>query len=163
MGPSGTTLVIVRKDMLGKVKRDIPTMLDYNTHIAKKSAFNTWPVFPIYVSMLTMQWVKDNGGVLGMQKRNEEKAALLYNELDSNPLFKGAAAKEDRSLMNITFLLNDESLNDDFINICGNAGISGIKGHRSVGGFRASIYNACEKQSVEVLVDVMKTFANKYG
>lgn len=163
MGPAGTTLVIVRKDMLGKVKRDIPTMLDYNTHINKKSAFNTWPVFPIYVSMLTMEWVKENGGVEGMKKRNEEKAAILYKELDNNPMFKGVVEKEDRSLMNITFLLNDDSLNEEFVNICGNAGISGIKGHRSVGGFRASTYNALEKESVEMLVDVMKTFANKYG
>ncbi len=163
MGPAGTTLVIVRKDMLGKVKREIPTMLDYNTHIQKKSAFNTWPVLPIYVSMLTMQWVKENGGVEGMQVRNQEKADLLYQELDSNPLFKGVAAKEDRSLMNITFLINDESLTEEFLRVTSEQGVSGIKGHRSVGGFRASTYNALEKQSVEVLVDIMKSFANKYG
>ena len=110
-----------------------------------------------------MQWVKDHGGVEGMKVRNEEKAAILYNELDKNPLFDGLTAKEDRSLMNITFKINDDSLSEDFMNICGNAGISGIKGHRSVGGFRASTYNALEKESVELLVDVMQSFSNKHG
>ncbi|MFK7932291.1 MAG: 3-phosphoserine/phosphohydroxythreonine transaminase [Saprospiraceae bacterium] len=163
LGPAGTTLVIVKKDILGKVARKIPTMLDYRTHIKKQSAFNTPPVFPIYVCTLTLKWIKENGGLAAMQKHNEEKAALLYNEIDSNPLFRGTAAKEDRSLMNVTFLLNNEDLADDFLADCTAAGCVGVKGHRSVGGFRASIYNAMPKTSVQVLVDVMKKFAEKHA
>jgi len=163
MGPAGATLVIIRKDLIGKVERDLPTMLSYQTHVDKKSAYNTWPVLPIYVSMLTMQWVKDNGGTSAMNKRNQEKAQLLYHELDNNPLFKGVVEKEDRSLMNITFQLNDDSLSDAFLKVAAEAGCSGLKGHRSVGGFRASTYNALEKESVQVLVDIMKDFAQKHG
>ena len=158
MGPAGTTLVIVNKNMLGKVKRDIPTMLNYETHIKKNSSFNTPPVYAIYVSMLTMQWVKDNGGLEAMAKRNQEKADLLYGEIDRNPLFVGSAAKEDRSLMNVTFLLNDDSKNEAFLEACAAANCVGVKGHRSVGGFRASIYNAMPIESVQVLVDVMRNF-----
>ncbi len=161
MGPAGVTLVIVRKDMLNKVDRTIPTMLDYNTHIKKDSAFNTPPVFPIYVSMLTMRWVKENGGVAAMAVKNEEKAQLLYNEIDSNPLFEGTTAIEDRSRMNVTFVMKDPELEPVFLEACTAAGCMGIKGHRSVGGFRASIYNAMPKESVQVLVDVMKDFANQ--
>ena len=163
MGPAGTTLVIVNKDELGKVSREIPTMLDYNTHISKGSSFNTPPVFPIYVSMLTLEWVKKNGGVEAMEKRNAEKANALYSEIDRNSLFSGTAAKEDRSLMNVCFLLNDDALQDAFLADAEAAGCMGIKGHRSVGGFRASIYNAMDLAGVEVLVEVMKGFEAKHG
>jgi phosphoserine aminotransferase len=158
MGPAGTTLVVIRKDMLGKVTRAIPTMLNYQTHIDKGSMFNTPPVFPIFVSMLTLRWVKANGGVEGMAKRNEEKAKILYDEIDSNPSFRGVARKEDRSRMNVTFVLENPKQDDAFLKACIEAGCSGIKGHRSVGGFRASIYNAMTKEGVQVLVDVMKKF-----
>ena len=158
-GPAGTTIAIIRKDMIGKANRTIPTMLDYQTHITKKSSFNTPPVFPIYVCMLTLRWLKSLGGLSAMQKMNEEKAALLYNEIDSNPLFKGTVAKEDRSLMNVTFLLEEESKNEAFLKAADEAGCVGLKGHRSVGGFRASIYNAMPKESVEVLVQVMKSMS----
>jgi len=163
LGPAGVTLVIVRKDMLNKVDRAIPTMLDYNTHIKKGSAFNTPPVFPIYVSMLTMRWLKAKGGLQSVQAENEEKAALLYGEIDSNPLFEGTAKEEDRSLMNVTFALKDSDLEAAFLEACANAGCVGVKGHRSVGGFRASIYNAMPQSSVQVLVDVMKDFTKNFG
>ena len=163
LGPAGTTLVVVKKDVLGKVSRTIPTMLDYRTHIAKNSAFNTPPVFPIYVCMLTMRWLKAKGGVKAMANRNEEKATLLYNEIDTNPLFVGTTAVEDRSLMNVTFVPINPDLADPFLEACTAAGCSGVKGHRSVGGFRASIYNAMPKESVQVLVEVMRDFAKKYG
>ncbi len=161
LGPAGTTLVMVRKDMLGKVNREIPTMLDYNTHIKKASAFNTPPVYPIYVCLLTMRWLKEQGGIAAMQKHNEEKGAMLYNEIDRNPMFKGTAAKEDRSLMNVTFVMNDghEDKADAFMQTCQENGIMGIKGHRSVGGFRASTYNAMSKESIGILVDLMKNFS----
>ena len=158
LGPAGTTLVIVRKDLLGKVKRSIPTMLDYKTHIKKSSAFNTPPVYPIYVCMLTMRWIKAQGGLEAMERHNQAKADLLYNAIDSNPMFVGVVAEEDRSLMNVPFVLKDDSLNDKFLEACTNAGISGVKGHRSVGGFRASIYNAMPMESVQALVDVMNNF-----
>ncbi len=164
MGPAGTTLVVVRKDLLGKVNRTLPSMLDYRIHIDKGSTFNTPPVFPIYVSMLTLRWVKENGGLEGMQKHNEAKAKILYDEIDRNPLFKGnVAKKEDRSLMNATFILEDSSLEADFLANCKAAGCVGVKGHRSVGGFRASIYNAMSKESIQVLVDLMQEFAKKKG
>lgn len=163
LGPAGVTLAIVRKDLLNKVDRAIPTMLDYNTHIKKQSAFNTPPAYPIYVSMLTMRWLKANGGLSAMEAKNKEKAAILYKEIDENPLFKGAAAVEDRSLMNVTFVMENADLEGEFLKACDAAGCVGVKGHRSVGGFRASIYNAMTKESVEVLVDVMKGFAEKYS
>jgi len=163
LGPAGTTLAIIRKDMLGKIKRQVPTMLDYNTHISKGSSFNTPPVYPIYVCMLTMRWLKANGGVEAMEVKNKEKAAILYNEIDRNSLFKGAAATEDRSLMNVTFVMNNSELEESFLTACTEAGCMGVKGHRSVGGFRASIYNAMPKESVQVLVDVMKDFENRMG
>ncbi len=156
MGPAGTTLVIVKDEVLGKTGRNIPTMLDYNTHISKGSMFNTPPVFPIYVSMLTLQWLKNLGGVQVIEKMNQEKADLLHAEIDRNPLFEGTAAKEDRSNMNICFLLNDRSKKDAFNTLWKAAGISGIKGHRSVGGYRASLYNAMPIESVQLLVDIMK-------
>jgi phosphoserine aminotransferase len=156
MGPAGATLVIVKDEVLGKTGRNIPTMLDYNTHISKGSMFNTPPVFPIYVSMLNLQWLKNLGGVEVIEKLNHEKADLLYSEIDRNPLFEGTAAKEDRSNMNVCFLLNDSSKEDAFNTLWNAAGISGIKGHRSVGGYRASMYNAMPIESVQVLIDVMK-------
>ena len=159
MGPAGTTLVIVKDEILGKTGRNIPTMLDYKTHISKGSMFNTPPVFPIYVSMLTLQWLKNNGGINWIERINQKKADLLYNEIDSNPLFKGTANKEDRSNMNVTFLLNDSSKEDEFNKMWEEAGINGLKGHRSVGGYRASMYNALPLESVQVLVDVMQKLA----
>ena len=156
MGPAGTTLVIVKNEILGKTGRKIPTMLDYNTHISNESMFNTPPVFPIYVSMLTLQWLKDLGGVTIMEKINQQKADLLYNEIDRNPLFVGTAAKEDRSNMNVCFLLTDNSKEAVFNAMWQEAGISGIEGHRSVGGYRASIYNAMPLESIQVLIDIMK-------
>ncbi|MFK7808955.1 MAG: 3-phosphoserine/phosphohydroxythreonine transaminase [Saprospiraceae bacterium] len=158
LGPAGTTLVIINKDKLTKASRAIPTMLDYETHITKGSMFNTPPVYPIYVCMLTLRWLKEQGGLEVVQKANERKAALLYNEIDRNPLFRGTVAKEDRSLMNVTFLLEDDSLNEQFLAAASAAGCVGLKGHRSVGGFRASIYNAMPYESVEQLVEVMQNF-----
>lgn len=163
VGLAGTTLVIIRKDLLGKVERDIPTMLDYNTHITKNSAFNTPPVLPIYVTKLNLDWILEHGGVEAMDKRNAAKADLLYSEIDSNPLFKGNTYIEDRSPMNATFVLHDEQHTDTFLSKCDEAGIMGIKGHRSAGGFRASMYNAMELESVQVLVSVMKDLANTIG
>jgi phosphoserine aminotransferase len=156
MGPAGTTLVIVKDEILGKTGRNIPTMLDYNTHISKDSMFNTPPVFPIYVSMLTLQWLKDLGGLEVIEKINQAKADLLYGEIDRNPLFEGTAAKEDRSNMNVCFLLNDISKEESFNTMWNATGINGIKGHRSVGGYRASMYNAMHIESVQVLLEVMK-------
>ena len=156
MGPAGTTLVVVKEDILGKVSRQIPSMLDYQVHIGKDSMFNTPPVFAVYTSMLTLRWIKQKGGIAGVQKLNEEKAALMYGEIDRNPLFEGFAALEDRSMMNATFNLKDEKLKDLFEDLAKVAHINGINGHRSVGGYRASMYNALTKESVEVLVNVMK-------
>jgi len=156
MGPAGATLVIVKDEILGKTGRKIPAMLDYQVHIGKDSMFNTPPVFPVYVSMLTLQWVKKLGGLEAIEKMNEAKADILYKEIDRNPLFKGYAAVEDRSLMNVTFNLTDESKQETFDNMWNAAGISGLKGHRSVGGYRASIYNAMPIESIQVLVDTMK-------
>ena len=156
MGPAGATLVIVKNEILGKTNRKIPTMLNYQTHINGKSMFNTPPVFPIYVSMLTLKWIKEQGGVSVIEKRNIKKAKLLYSEIDRNSLFNGTALIEDRSLMNICFLLNDESKKDMFDKMCEDAGINGIKGHRSVGGYRASVYNAMPIESIKVLVDLMR-------
>lgn len=156
LGPAGATLVIVKDELLGKTGRDIPSMLDYQIHADKESMFNTPPIYSIYVSMLTLEWLKKNGGIDWMDKRNQAKADLLYAEIDRNPLFKGTAAKEDRSRMNATFVLVDEELTDKFNAMLTRANISGLKGHRSVGGFRASMYNALPLESVQVLVDVMK-------
>ena len=160
IGPAGTTLVIVKNDILGKTGRKIPTMLDYNTHISKDSMFNTPPVFSVYVSMLTLQWIKDRGGIDWIEKINNKKSKLLYTEIDRNPLFQGVAKKEDRSNMNVTFTLKDSNLEETFNQMWHGAGVSGIKGHRSVGGYRASIYNAMPLESVQILVDVMKNLEN---
>ena len=157
MGPAGTTLVVVKEAILGKVERAIPSMLDYRVHAEKDSMFNTPPVFAVYVSMLTLQWLKDLGGVSEIEKRNNAKAALIYNEIDRNPLFKGFAAKEDRSTMNATFnLVDEEAHKATFDALAKEAGLSGINGHRSVGGYRASMYNALPLESVQTLVNVMK-------
>jgi phosphoserine aminotransferase len=160
VGPAGVTFVIVREDILGKVSRQIPTMLDYRTHIKEGSMFNTPPVFSIYVMTQTLKWVKAQGGLDAMYKKNVEKAAILYNEIDRNPLFVGTAAKEDRSLMNICFVMNKgfESKEDEFMAFAKQRGMVGIKGHRSVGGFRASTYNACPKESIEAMVACMQEF-----
>jgi len=156
IGASGTTLIIVKSDILGKTGRTIPTMMNYETHIKKDSLFHTPSVFSIYVSMLYLQWVKDLGGVAEMEKINLKKADLLYAEIDRNPYFDGFAAKEDRSIMNVTFTLNDESKKEKFEKLAQEAGIHAFKGHRTVGGYRASIYNAMPIESVQALVDVMK-------
>lgn len=162
MGPAGTTLVIVKEDILGKVSRTIPSMLDYQVHIAKDSMFNTPAVFPVYVSMLTLEWLKELGGISAIEKINNKKAALLYSEIDRNPLFKGfVSQKEDRSKMNATFNLTDTSVEEQFNTLWTDAGINGLKGHRSVGGYRASMYNALPLESVQVLVDVMKELERK--
>ena len=160
VGPAGVAFAIVKRDLLGKVNRYIPTMLDLRTHIDGKSMFNTPPVFAIYVMNETLKWLKSIGGVEAINKINKEKAALLYGEIDRNPLFVGTAAKEDRSIMNVCFVMAPgyEALQDEFMAFAKERGMTGIKGHRSVGGFRASIYNACPMESVQALVDCMKEF-----
>ena len=156
MGPAGTTLIVVKNEILGKTGRTIPSILDYEKHIKAESMYNTPPVFPIYASLLTLQWLKNLGGIAAIEKINNAKAALLYTEIDRNPLFKGTAVTEDRSNMNATFLLKDEAHAPIFDAMWAAAGISGLPGHRSVGGYRASMYNALPLESVQVLVDVMK-------
>lgn len=165
VGPAGVFFSIVRKDALGKVSRHIPTMLDYRTHIEKESMFNTPPVFPIYVMCKTLEWIKEQGGVAAIQLRNKKKADTLYTEIDRNPLFVGTAAKEDRSIMNVCFVMapGRENLQDEFLEFAKAHDIVGIKGHRSVGGFRASIYNACEQEDVDVLVACMQEFEKIHG
>lgn len=158
MGPAGVTLVVVKKEILGKTGRDIPSILDYSQHIAKESMYNTPPVFPVYASLLTLQHLENNGGIAAAETRNEAKAKLLYEEIDRNPHFETFCKKEDRSLMNVSFRLLDESKKESFDNAWKTAGISGLNGHRSIGGYRASLYNALPLESVQVLVDVMKNF-----
>ena len=160
IGPAGVTFVIVREDILGKVSRKLPSMVDYRNHIANQSMFNTPPVFAIYVVRETLRWLKSIGGVPAIQKLNEEKAALLYEEIDRNPLFEGTAVKEDRSLMNISFVMTEKyaDLAPQFLEFAKSKGMVGIKGHRLVGGFRASTYNALPKESVQALVDCMREF-----
>jgi phosphoserine aminotransferase len=159
MGPAGVNLVVVNKNILGKVKRNIPTIMDYRNHIKEGSMLNTPPVFAIYVSMLTLRWLKARGGVAAIEKLNNEKAALLYAAIDESPLFTGTAKKEDRSKMNVCFVMNDTSLEESFLHFTKEHGIIGIKGHRLVGGFRASLYNALPISSVKVLTALMKEFA----
>ena len=161
MGPAGTTLIVVKEDLLGKVSRKIPAMLDYKVHIDKESMFNTPPVFAVYVSMLTLEWLRDLGGIAAIEKINEKKANLIYSEIELNPIFSGFAVKEDRSIMNATFTIKNEALKPTFDKMCQEAGISGINGHRSVGGYRASMYNALPLESVGVLVDVMSEVERK--
>jgi len=163
MGPAGTTLVVIREDLLGHVTRKIPSMLDYRNHIENDSCFNTPPVFPIYVSMLNMRWLKAKGGIGALEERNRSKATRLYAEIDNNPLFTGNVHPQDRSWMNATFVATNPEHEQPFLAACKEAGIVGIKGHRSAGGFRASMYNALPLESVEVLISVMKEFSQKYG
>jgi phosphoserine aminotransferase len=163
MGPAGTTLVIVRKSALGKVTRQIPAMLSYANHIEAGSMYNTPPVFPVYVSMLTLRWVKQKGGVDAMKLRNEAKASLLYSEIERSSLFYSPVRVADQSRMNVCFLLHNRDLEKAFLQKCKEAGCVGLEGHRSVGGFRASIYNAMEASSVQVLVDIMREFERTQG
>lgn len=156
LGTAGTTMVLVREDLLGRISRNIPTLLDYQVHIKNESMSNTPPTFAIYVSLLTMQWIEEVGGVGEIEKRNTQKAQLLYEEIDRNPLFIGYATTEDRSQMNAVFNLADEKLTERFQNLCLQAGVCNLKGHRTLGGYRASIYNAMPIESVQVLVDVMQ-------
>jgi phosphoserine aminotransferase len=160
LGPSGVAFVIIKDDIVGKVDRTIPTMLNYQTHIEKDSTFNTPPVVNIFACLQTLKWYKQMGGVEGMYKINTQKAGILYDEIDRNNMFVGTAEIEDRSIMNVTFVMKDEykDLEKEFIDFASTKGIVGIKGHRSVGGFRASIYNAMPKESVQVLIDAMKEF-----
>ncbi len=157
MGPAGATLVVVKKSILGKTGRQIPTYLDYAVHIDKESMSNTPPVFAVYASYITLKHLEENGGIAAAEAKNNAKAKLLYDEIDSNPNFQGVAAVEDRSFMNVTFTLTDKSKQEAFDKAWKAAGISGLNGHRSVGGYRASIYNAMPIESVQVLVDVMKS------
>ncbi|MEG1585850.1 MAG: 3-phosphoserine/phosphohydroxythreonine transaminase [Bacteroidales bacterium] len=160
LGPAGVTIVIVKKDALGHVSRPIPTMLDYRTHIEKESMYNTPPVLPIYTTLQTLKWYKELGGLKEIEKRNIAKAKLLYDEIDRNKMFEGTAAKEDRSRMNVCFVMTPEYKDKeaDFLALASQRGLVGLKGHRSVGGFRASIYNAMPIESVQVLVDAMREF-----
>jgi len=163
LAPAGVTFVIIKDDILGKVDRAIPTMLDYKTHIDKGSMFNTPPCVSIYAAMHTLRWYKEQGGVEAMYKMNLEKAAILYNEIERNPLFiSGIANEDDRSIMNVTFVMKEEykEKEADFLTFATEQGMSGLKGHRSVGGFRASIYNAMPISSVDALIDTMKEFEN---
>jgi phosphoserine aminotransferase len=160
LAPAGVTFVIIRNDILGKVDRKIPTMLNYQTHIDKGSMFNTPPVMPVFSALQTLKWLKAQGGVAAMEKINKHKAELLYAEIDRNPYFKGTVEKEDRSWMNICFVMSDEhkALEQEFLDFATSKGMVGIKGHRSVGGFRASTYNALPLESVKALIDTMKEF-----
>ncbi|MCF8302572.1 MAG: 3-phosphoserine/phosphohydroxythreonine transaminase [Bacteroidales bacterium] len=165
LAPAGVTFVIIKNDILGNVDRQIPTMLDYNTHIKKESLFNTPPVLPIYAALHTLRWLKNMGGVKEMEKINLEKANMLYEEIERNKLFQGTVPnKEDRSIMNVTFVMNDEyqELEKEFLNFATEHNMVGVKGHRSVGGFRASIYNAMPKESVEALIAIMQDFEKKH-
>lgn len=163
MGPAGTTMVMIHKDLVGKSDRKKLSMMDYAVHIKGESMYNTPPVFPIYVTLLTLRWLKKNGGVQWIEKVNQEKADLLYNEIDRNSLFYGTAEKEDRSTMNICFLLHKTELEPEFDKLWKEANISGIRGHRDVGGYRASTYNAMPIESVKALVEVMQAFEKKFA
>lgn len=163
MGPAGVNLVVVNRHILGKIKRPIPTIMDYRNHIREGSMLNTPPVFAVYVSLLTLQWLKAEGGVAVIEKRNEEKAALLYAELDRNPLFTGNVMKEDRSRMNVCFTINQPGLEELFLQFVKENEVVGIKGHRLAGGFRASLYNALPLASVQHLVQLMQAFSARYA
>lgn len=164
LAPAGVTLVIVKEAALGKMTREIPTMLNYQTHVKKGSMFNTPPVLPIYAALQTLKWYKSLGGVKELERLDLAKAKKLYDAIDNSKMFVGTAAKEDRSIMNVCFVMKPEykELEKDFIDLCTTKGIVGIKGHRSVGGFRASLYNALPMESVNVLIDAMKEFEKKY-
>ena len=161
MGPAGTTMVAVKEDILGKTGRTMLSMMDYKVHIKGDSMYNTPPVFPIYVSMLTLRWLKKNGGVEWIEKINNEKAELLYAEIDRNSMFKGTVEKADRSNMNVTFVMHKPELEPEFDKLWKEANVSGLRGHRDVGGYRASLYNALPLESVKVLVQAMQEFEKK--
>ncbi len=161
MGPAGVTLVVIKESSFNKVSRVIPSMLNYEVHAKAESMFNTPPVFPVYTVLLNLRWIAKNGGLEGVGAQNDKKAALIYNEIDRNPLFEGFANQEDRSNMNATFNLKDDKLASVFDPLWNQANISGLKGHRSVGGYRASIYNAMTMESIQVLVDCMQEFERK--
>ncbi len=163
MGAAGVNLVVVNNKILGKVNRTIPTVLDYRNHIKEGSILNTPPVFNVYVAMLTLRWLKQNGGAVEAEKRNTEKAKLLYDTLDDLPVFYGPVAKEDRSKMNAVFVIKDAALEKEFLDLCKKENMIGVKGHRSVGGFRISMYNALPLDSVRAFTDLMRYFAKKKG
>lgn len=163
VGAAGVNLVVVDKGILGTVSRKLPTMMDYRNHIENGSMLNTPPVFAVYVCMLTLRWLKQQGGVDGIEKINKDKAALLYNTMDTFPVFRGTVEKKDRSRMNVVFVMDDPSQEKEFLDLCKKEGVVGIKGHRSVGGFRASLYNALPLESVQVLTGLMKHFAQSKG
>ena len=158
MGPAGVALVVIKEEILGKTGRIIPNILDYQEHIRRESMYNTPAVFAVYTSLLTLRWLQKKGGIKAIEKLNNDKAKLLYDEIDRNPLFVGTAQIEDRSKMNVTFRLKDENHSELFDTLWKNAGISGLNGHRTVGGYRASIYNAMPLESVQILIDVMREF-----
>ena len=159
MGAAGVTMVVVKKSLLGKVNRKIPAILDYQKHIEAGSLLNTPPVFSIYVSLLTLRWIEKEGGLVEMEKRNQEKATLLYNTIDAHPLFNCPIAKEDRSIMNAVFFLNDVSKEAEFLDLCKKSGMIGVKGYRTVGGIRVSMYNAMPLSSVQTFCDLMNNFS----
>jgi len=161
IGATGVNMVVIKKDILGKVSRKLPSMMDYRLHIEAGSVLNTPPVFAIYVCMLTLRWLKQQGGVPAIEKLNDQKSGLLYDTLDSLPIFRPTVAKEDRSKMNVVFVMDNPELEKEFLSICKDNGMVGIKGYRTVGGFRASLYNALPLASVQTLTDLMKDFANK--
>ena len=163
MGAAGVNMLVIKKDILGKIQRRIPTIMNYQKHIEAGSLMNTPPVFAVYVSMLTLKWIEDEGGLIEMGKRSIERASLLYNTLDSLPLFKSNIAKEDRSEMNAVFFIDDENLQNQFLDECKQAGFIGVKGYRTVGGVRVSMYNALPLSSVSAITDFMKSFAAKHG
>lgn len=163
MGPAGATMVAVREDALGKTGRKMLSMLDYQVHIKGESMYNTPPVFPIYVSMLTMKWLKQNGGIEWIEKINQQKADTLYKEIDRNSMFVGTTTKEDRSNMNVTFVMHKPELEPEFDKLTKEANLSGLRGHRDVGGYRASLYNALTIESVNALVEVMQEFEKKFA
>ena len=161
LGPSGVALIVVKEELLGKTGRTIPAILDYQQHIERESMYNTPPTFAVYTTLLTLRWLKKNGGIAAMETRNDEKARLLYTEIDRNPYFKGTANHDDRSAMNATFVLKNDNDAPIFDSIWKKAGISGLTGHRSVGGYRASMYNALPVESVALLVEAMQEFERK--
>lgn len=163
MGAAGVNLVVVNKNILGRVNKPIPTILDYRVHIKEGSMLNTPPVFAVYVALLTLRWLKEQGGVKVLEKRNQEKAKLFYKTLDNLPMFRGVVATEDRSLMNATFVVDDATLEKEFLELCKTEGMIGVKGHRSVGGCRVSMYNALPIESVIAITDLMKEFARQKG
>ena len=163
MGPAGATMIAVDETKLGKTGRKMLSMLDYQVHIKGDSMYNTPPVFPIYVSMLTLKWLKNNGGIAWIEKVNQAKADALYNEIDRNSLFKGTTAIEDRSNMNVTFVMHKPELEPEFDKLTKEANLSSLRGHRDVGGYRASLYNALPLESVNALVEVMQAFEKKFA